>query len=158
MQENVVRGEFIPFNASAYKVGIVVAQFNRDITEAMLKSAVEKASEYQLPEKKLNIYTVPGSIEIPSILLALAKTKEYDCLVTIGCVIRGETVHFDYVNKLASEGTQRVSLDHNIPIGFGVLMCESKEQASARVSVGADALVAALESARLIKEINARHG
>ena len=157
MQEDVIRGEVKPYDASAYKVGVVVAQFNSDITKAMLRSALVKAEEYKIVEQAIDIYSVPGSIEIPSILQVLAKAKKYDCLVAIGSVIRGDTVHFDYVNKIATEGVQRVSLDYTIPIGFGILMCEDKDQAKARVGVGADAMVAGLESARIIKEISAQH-
>lgn len=151
MQDNVQKGNLKVFDASSYRVGIVVAQFNSDITDPMLDSAIAAAGEYGLGPDSLTTEKVPGSIELPVALQALAQTKRYDCLVAIGSVIRGETVHFDYVNKIASEGILQVSLKYNIPIGFGVVMCENKEQAQARIASGGQALVAALQTAKLLK-------
>lgn len=140
------RKSFKPFDASEYRVGIVVAQFNQDINEQMLKSALEAAKNYNINKSKIDIRKVAGSIEIPLALQKLAQTKKYDCLVAIGSIIRGETSHFDYVAKIVSEGILRVILDHSIPIGFGILTTDNIKQAQERIGSGAAALEAALHS------------
>ncbi len=153
MAQHVAQGSFEPFDASNYRVAVVAAQFNRDIGEQLLVGALEKAKQYRLADTRVKVYRVAGSIELPVVLQALAKTKDYDCLVALGVIIRGETPHFDYVAKIASEGILRVMLDFTIPIGFGVLTCDTREQALARTHVGADALIAALHAARAIHPI-----
>ena len=153
MAQNVEKGSFEPFDASNYRVGVVVAQFNRDIGEQLVACALEKAKQYRLADTRVKIFRVTGSIELPVVLQALAKAKEYDGLVALGVIIRGETPHFDYVAKIASEGILRVMLDYGIPIGFGVLTCDTREQALARVHVGADAMTAALHAVKAIKPI-----
>ncbi len=154
--QNVKQGQFERFDASQWRVGIVVAQFNRDITDALLTSARQMAKEYKIADAKLEVYKVAGSVEIPVVLRAMVKSKKYakkyDCLVALGAVIRGETPHFDYVAKMASEGIQDV-MKEGIPIGFGVLTCNTHEQALARINAGGAALEAALQAAKVIKEI-----
>lgn len=153
MQENVVKAQFEKFDAKKYRVGIVVAQFNKDVTEELLQSAEAKLKEYGVPMNKIRIHRVAGGVEIPVVLAALAKTKKFDCLVALGTVIRGDTPHFEYVCKVVSEGVLRVMLDYTIPVGFGVLTLENKEQAMKRFHVGGEAVEAALQSARIIKSI-----
>src|SRR3989344_6822500 len=138
MQE-VKKANFEKFDASGYKVGIVVAQFNRDVTEELLKSALDMLESYRVGKKNIKVLSVAGSIEIPVVLKHLAASKNYDCLLAIGAIIRGETPHFDYVAKIVSEGITRVMLDYGIPIGFAVLTTENHEQASSRGSVGGEA-------------------
>ncbi|MBI4049914.1 MAG: 6,7-dimethyl-8-ribityllumazine synthase [Candidatus Doudnabacteria bacterium] len=152
MAQTVIKGNFERFDASEFKVGLVAAQFNKDITEGLLESAIGILDQYAVPKSSIAIYRVAGSIEIPVILQSLAKTKQYDCLLAIGAVIRGQTPHFDYVAKIVSEGVLRVMLDNSIPVGFGVLTCDNHEQARARIHVGGEAAEAALQSAKLIDE------
>lgn len=153
MAQNVERGEFKAFNASAYRLAIVAAEFNRDITESLLESALSACALYQLDPTKIPVLRVPGSIEIPVVLKTLAENKSFDCLVAIGAVIRGETPHFDYVAKIVSEGILRVMMDYRIPVGFGVLTCNTHAQALARSKAGADAVIAALHTAKNIKAL-----
>jgi 6,7-dimethyl-8-ribityllumazine synthase len=153
MSQNLPKAEFKVFNAESYKVGIVVAVFNPDIGESILASALEKCRLYSIPESNITVHKVAGSVEIPVVLQALAETKSYDCLVALGTIIRGETPHFDYVAKIVSEGVLRVMLDYHIPIGFGVLTCENKDQALARVLSGGGALETALQTRKQISEI-----
>lgn len=141
---------FKKFNAGGYSVGIVVAEFNKDITEALLESALQTLHKYGVRDSKIKICRVAGSIEIPVILQSLAMQKKFDCLIAIGTIIRGETPHFDYVAKIVSEGVLRIMLDFNIPIGFGVLTLDSKTQANERINSGGGAAEAALQSARLL--------
>ena len=150
MQNDVQKGEFKVFDASGYKVAIVAGQFNRDICDALTESAVAKLTEYGINDAP--IFKVPGSIEIPVILKKLAEDAKYDALIAIGCIIRGDTPHFDYVAKFATEGILRVSLDHTVPIGFGILTTENPKQALARTDAGAGAVTAALESAQINRE------
>ena len=145
---------FKKFNARDYRVGIVVAQFNKDISEQLLADAIKTLNKYGVRDSSIKICRVAGSIEIPVILQALAMEKDYDCLVAIGTIIKGETPHFEYVAKIVSEGVLRVMLDFNIPIGFGVLTLNSHDQALNRISAGRGAAEAALHSAKLLKEMN----
>ena len=158
MAQEVQKGKFEAFDASGYRVGIVVAQFNRDITDGLLKSAFEMAEKYGLKQEDISVFQVAGSVEIPVVLRALSVTykymaeKKYDALVALGCVIRGETNHYDYVCKIVSEGVLRVMIDYGISVGFGVLMCETKEQALSRFHVGGEAMQAALQTLKVLKE------
>ena len=151
--QKVAKAEFTVFDAKKYRVGIVAAQFNKDVTDELLKSAEENLREYGVPVNKISVHRVAGSVEIPVVLKALAETKKYDCLVALGAVIRGDTPHFDYVCKMVSEGVLRVMMDYGLPVGFGVLTTENKDQALARLQVGGEAAKAAVQTAKAVKEI-----
>ncbi|MDO8499561.1 MAG: 6,7-dimethyl-8-ribityllumazine synthase [bacterium] len=131
------------------KVGVVVARFNQIITDQILEQALEALSDCKIKKQNILVVSVPGSMEIPVALLRLAKTKKFDCLLAIGCVMRGETKHFDYVCKMAQEGILKVALDNNIPIGFGILTVNNLKQALARVGIGKDAVLAAVELSKI---------
>ena len=140
-----------PFAATDWRLGIVVAQFNRPITDKLYDNALRRAADYKIKADRIDTIKVAGSMEIPLALQHLAQTGSYDALLAIGCVIRGETPHFDYVCKFATEGILRVQLDWKIPIGFGVLTCEDESQAKARTHLASDHLDAALQLARALK-------
>ncbi len=144
------QGKLQPFDASKYRVGIVVADFNADVTEKLLASALAKAKEFKIPAKNISVYHVAGSVEIPVVLKALAETKNYDALVSLAAIIRGDTDHYDYVCKIISEGVLAVMLQTGVPVGFGVLTCDNLQQTENRHHVGAGALAAALQSAKII--------
>lgn len=142
------------FNAAKYRVGIVVAQFNNDVTEELLSSALETAKKFQISAKNITVHRVAGSVEIPVILKALAETGKYDALVALGAIIRGQTDHYDYVAKIVTEGVLEVMIDDEpMPVGFGVLTCDNRKQAMARTHSGGEALAAALHCAKIIREI-----
>lgn len=143
-------GEFKTFDASKYSVGIVVAQFNKHITEKSLESALKTLKKYNISKEEVDIIRVAGSAEIPVALQSLAKTKKYACLLAIGTVIQGETPHFDYVCKIVTEGILRVELDYNIPIGFGILTCANEQQAIERADLGGEHMIAALHLTKSI--------
>lgn len=147
------KGTLPPFDASSYKVAIVVAQFNADITGQLLSSALAGAKQFRLPEKNVTVYRVAGSVEMPVVLKALAETKKYNALVALGTIIRGDTDHYDYVAKIVTEGVLAVMMQTGVPVGFGVLTCDTEKQARARGEFGAGALAAALQSARAMSEI-----
>ena len=148
------QAKFEKFNASDYRVAVVVSQFNGSISEDLLNDVLKMLNIYNLPENLIKIYRVAGCVEIPVILAKLAENKKYDCLVVIGAVIRGETSHFDYVAKIISEGVLKVMLDFGIPVGFGILTTDNIKQAQERASAGGAAAEAALHNARLLKEIS----
>lgn len=151
MQGKTARPTFQPFDASSYRVGIVVAQFNGKVSEALLASAKQKLAEYHVPDENITIHRVAGSIEIPVVLQSLAKSGNVDCLIALGAIIRGDTPHFDYVAKIAADGVLRVMLDHSVPVGFGILTLENEGQAEGRSISGAGAVEAALQSAYILK-------
>jgi 6,7-dimethyl-8-ribityllumazine synthase len=134
-------------------VAIVVAKFNGDITTKLLQSALLELDALDVPRSQLTIVPVPGAFELPIAAMALAKTRRYICVIALGCVIRGETPHFDYVASEAASGLQLAGLETGIPVSFGVLTCDTPEQAEARVSKGGDAVRAALEMADLFSQL-----
>lgn len=153
MAQGVQRGVFEKFDASAYKIGIVVGQFNKDICDDLLTSAFAKCEEYNITKDAVTVVRVPGSVEIPVILKAMAETKRYNCLVSLGVIIRGDTPHFDYVAKIVTEGVLKVIMDYGIPVGFGVLTCENHEQATARLHVGGESMEAALQCTKMVESL-----
>jgi 6,7-dimethyl-8-ribityllumazine synthase len=144
---------FEKFDASLWKVGIVVAGFNKDITDVLLESAKECCDDYDVLPENIVVHYVAGCVEIPLILQKLSETGEYKALVSLGTIIRGDTAHFDFVAKAVTEGIMRVQLDSGVPIGFGVLTLENKEQAQVRLKSGYSATEAVLQSAKIIEEI-----
>lgn len=142
------------FNAGNYKIGIVVSDFNHDVTDAMLAEAKSVLQEYSVTEDAIEIVRVPGSIEIPLMLQHMAHTKKFDGLIALGAVIKGESAHFDYVAKFVTDGVLRVQLDTGVPVGFGILTTYDHAQAAARPHVGADAARASLRLAYNIKNLS----
>lgn len=147
------RADFQPFDASDWHIGLVVAQFNTHITSKLQESASKRAADYQIASINIDIFSVAGAIEIPLVLQQLAASKRYDALLAIGCVINGETPHFDYVCKFVTEGILSVQLEHATPIGFGVLTCSDEAQALARAHLGGEHLDAVLQQAKLLNRL-----
>ena len=140
--------------ALGLRFGIVASRFNDFIVDRLLKAAVETLVGAGADAEDLDIVRVPGAFEIPLALKLLAGGDRYDGLLAIGCVIRGETPHFDYVAGEASRGVADVSLEHRIPVGFGILTVDTFEQANARSgpesgNKGAEAALAVIEMANL---------
>ncbi len=142
--------KIIYLNGSRLKVCIVVARWNGEITSKLLESALAALKKCKMLDKNIRVVHVAGAVEIPFALHKLAQSGKYDFLVAIGCVIRGETPHFDYVCKMAQEGVLEVMLEDDIPVGFGILTMNNLAQAKKRFHVGGEAALAALELA-LIK-------
>jgi 6,7-dimethyl-8-ribityllumazine synthase len=128
-------------------VGIVVARFNGGITTALLQGALDELATRGIGRDAITIMPVPGAFELPIAAMALAKTRRFSCIVALGCVIRGETPHFDYVAGEAASGLQLAALETGVPIAFGVLTVEDEEQARARLGSGAAAVRTGLELA-----------
>ena len=113
-----------------YRIAIIISQFNQEITSLMEENALLRANELNIQPK---IYKVPGVVEIPIIAKKLALKGKFDAIITLGAVIRGETTHYDYVCDQVSYGCQKIALEQNIPVIFGVLTCENDEQAFDRI-------------------------
>lgn len=129
---NAKKGHSKKIDGSKLKIGVVASRFNKDITESMLKGALEVLRENKVGEKNIKIVHVPGSFEIPLACQRLAQTKKFDALIAIGCVIKGETDHYYYICNAATDGIMEVILDFDLPIGFGVLTCKNLKQAQVR--------------------------
>ena len=142
-------------NGSRRGVAFVVARFNGEITSKLLESALAEAEAAGVAEDAITVMPVPGAFELPLAAMALAKTRRYACVVALGCVIRGETPHFDYVAGEAASGLQLAALETGVPVSFGVLTVESLEQAEARIAKGAEAVRTALEMADLFAQLRA---
>jgi 6,7-dimethyl-8-ribityllumazine synthase len=134
-------------------VGIVVSRFNGDVTNRLLESALAELELAGVAREAVTVVQVPGAFELPLGAMALAKTRRYACIVAIGCVIRGETPHFDYIAGEAASGLQLAALETGIPISFGVLTLDSADQADDRIGKGAEAVRTALEMADLFTRL-----
>jgi 6,7-dimethyl-8-ribityllumazine synthase len=136
-------------------VGVVVSRFNGDITTRLLAHALTALEEQGVARDAVTVVPVPGAFELPLAAMALAKTRRYACIVALGCVIRGETAHFEYVAGEAASGLQLAGLETGIPVAFGVLTCENLEQAEARIERAAEVARGALEMADLFGQMRA---
>jgi 6,7-dimethyl-8-ribityllumazine synthase len=136
-----------------HAVAVVVAKFNGEITSRLLERALEELDEAGVEREAVTIVPVPGAFELPLTAIALAKSRKYACIVALGCVIRGETPHFDYVAAEAASGLQLAAIETGVPVSFGVLTTESVEQAEARIDRAADAVQSALEMAGLFSQL-----
>jgi 6,7-dimethyl-8-ribityllumazine synthase len=136
-------------------VGIVVSRFNGEIVNQLLASALAELETAGVAKETVTVMAVPGAFELPLGAMALAKTRRYSCIVALGCVIRGETAHFEYVAGEAASGLQLAALETGVPVSFGVLTLERADQAEARVDKGAEAARTALEMADLFTHLRA---
>jgi 6,7-dimethyl-8-ribityllumazine synthase len=129
------------------RLGIVASMFNEDISQELLKRARVAAAKLGIGD--CHVVPVPGALEIPLALQWLAQTGRFDALVAVGCVIRGDTYHFDIVANESARGVMDVALEFGIPIGNGILTTEDEAQARARLDKGAEAVQAAIEMAKV---------
>ena len=139
-------------------VGVVVSRFNGGVTSALLETALDALQAEGVARDAITIVAVPGAFELPVAAMALAKTRRHACIVALGCVIRGETPHFDYVAGEAASGLQLAALETGVPVAFGLLTCETAEQAFARVDKGAEAVRTGLEMADVFARLRVQAG
>ncbi|HBN6337046.1 TPA: 6,7-dimethyl-8-ribityllumazine synthase [Staphylococcus aureus] len=142
------------------KVAIVVSRFNDFITGRLLEGAKDTLIRHDVNEDNIDVAFVPGAFEIPLVAKKLASSGNYDAVITLGCVIRGATSHYDYVCNEVAKGVSKVNNQTNVPVIFGILTTESIEQAVERAGTkagnkGAEAAVSAIEMANLLKSIKA---
>jgi 6,7-dimethyl-8-ribityllumazine synthase len=136
-------------------VGIVVARFNGGVTSQLLDRALAELETAGVHRDAITIMVVPGAFELPIAATALAKTRRFACIVALGCVIRGDTPHFDYVAGEAASGLQLAALETGVPVSFGVLTLDRVEQAEPRIEKGAEAVRSALEMADVFSHLRA---
>jgi 6,7-dimethyl-8-ribityllumazine synthase len=136
-------------------VGVVVARFNGAVTSRLLERALAELEDTGVRRDAITIMVVPGAFELALAATALAKTRRFACIVALGCVIRGDTPHFDYVASEAASGLQLAALETGVPVSFGVLTLDRVEQAEARYEKGAEAVRSALEMADVFSHLRA---
>jgi len=135
-------------------IGIVQARFNTDITNALAQACRAELLVLGVEEKNITLVQVPGALEVPIALQSLADNLKYDALIALGCIIRGETYHFELVANESGAGVSRVGLDYKVPIANAILTVENMAQAVARqTDKGRDAARAAVEMANLLESI-----
>lgn len=155
IQPKPIQGEL---SAAGLRFGIVVSRFNSFITERLLAGALDALQRAGATEKQIEVVRVPGSLEIPVAAKKLGQSGRCDAIICIGCVIRGETSHFEHVSTEVARGVQIAQLDTGVPMAFCVLTCESLEQAIDRAGLksgnkGFDAGFAAIEMANLLPKL-----
>jgi 6,7-dimethyl-8-ribityllumazine synthase len=140
-------------------LAIVVSRFNQRLTERLLAGAQEALAKHGVDQERVDVVHVPGSFELPLTAQRLAETGRYQAVVCLGCVLRGETPHFEYVAGQAASGIARVGLDTRVPVIFGVVTADTLQQALDRAggregNKGFDAVLTAIEMANLMKRID----
>jgi len=149
---NVIEGE--P-DGTRRGVAIVAARFNGEITNRLLEAALGELDQAGVRRDAITVMPVPGAFELPLAAMALAKTRRFACVVALGCIVRGETPHFEFIASEAASGLQLAALETGVPVAFGVLTVDMIEQAEARVSKGAEAVRTALEMADAFSQLRA---
>jgi 6,7-dimethyl-8-ribityllumazine synthase len=152
---NVFEGSLV---ATGLKVGVVVSRFNSLVTEQLLQGAVDAFRRHGVKEGDLDVFRCPGTFELAPVLRRLARSGRYDAVVALGAVLRGGTPHFEYVAAEATKGVAQVSLEADCAVSMGILTCDTMEQALERAGMkagnkGAEAAVAAIEQAHLLREV-----
>ncbi len=140
------------------KFALVVSRFNETVTKKLLEGALDCLLRHDVQGEDVDIFWTPGSFEIPVTAKKLAETGKYDAIICLGCLIRGDTPHFDFLSAEVTKGVAQVSLEHTIPVIFGVLTADTLEQAMERSGAkggnkGFQAALSAIEMANLFKEM-----
>jgi len=143
-------------DARGLKFAIVVARFNSFITERLLSGALDALRRSGGNQDDVEVVRVPGSWEMPVVARALVETKRFDGIICLGCVVRGETAHFDYVASEAASGLQLAAIETGVPVSFGVLTVDTREQAEERIDRATDAVRTALEMADVFSQLRAQ--
>lgn len=143
------------------RFAVVVSRFNQEITEGLLEGARRALADADVSDGNITIVRVPGAFEIPVAASKLAASGLYDAVITLGCLIKGDTMHFEYIADAVSHGIMQVSTTTGVPVAFGVLTALSEQQAEARAAPGPgnkgrEAAQAAIEMATLFRQLGAR--
>lgn len=151
----VIEGSLI---ATGMKFALVVGRFNSFITTRLLDGALDTLRRHGADESSLSVVYAPGAFEIPAVAGKLAQSGKYSAIICLGAVIRGETPHFEYISSEVSKGVAQIAMESGIPVTFGVLTCDTTEQAMERSGAksgnkGADAALSAIEMAALFKKL-----
>lgn len=153
---NIIEGDEVA--AKGMRTGIVCARFNEVIVNKLLGGAVDCLVRHGAEKKDITACWVPGSFEIPTVALQMAKSGKYDAIIALGCVIRGETSHYDYVCNEVSKGVAQVGMQTGVPCMFGIVTCDNLEQAIARAgghagNKGTDCALSAIEMVNVMRQI-----
>lgn len=145
-------------DCKGFRIALVVSLFNQPITDALEEGALSRLAEYGFKEEQITVVKVPGAVEIPLMVQLLAKQNSYSAIIALGAVIRGETTHYDYVCDQVSQGCQRVMLEQELPVIFGVLTTENEAQAWDRLGgeqghKGRDAADSAVAMVSLVEQL-----
>jgi 6,7-dimethyl-8-ribityllumazine synthase len=148
------QGDTASLDGTGLRIGIVRARFNDPLTQALARACVAELVALGVAERDIRQVSVPGALEIPVALKAMAESEGFDALVALGCVIRGETYHFELVANESGAGVSRVALDHLLPVANAILTVDTEAQAWARTQdKGRDAARVAVEMANLLDEL-----
>ncbi len=155
MNPRVVSGSL---DGKGLRFALVVSRFNDFIVERLVQGALDALERHGVAEKDVTVARVPGALEIPIAALALGRARKHDAIIALGCVIRGETSHYDQVCEEVARGVARAGLDTGVPVTFGIVTAENLEQAIDRAGAkggnrGWDAALAAIEMAALFKSL-----
>jgi len=148
--------------AAGLRIGVVASRFNDEIVSGLLDGASTCLARHGVRDEDVTLFRVPGAFEIPTLTAKLVAVNAFDALVTIGCLIRGDTPHFDFISAQVTNDLSRIAIEARFPVTFGVITCNTYEQAVARSSAGKsnkgwEAALAAIEMANLWKQL-AMHG
>ena len=140
------------------KIAIVASRFNELVTSRLIEGAKDTLMRHDVSHNSIDVYWVPGAFELPLIAKEIALSGKYDAIIALGAVIRGDTPHFDYVSAEMSKGLASVGLEHRVPVMFGVLTCDTLDQALIRAgskagNKGSDCALGAIEMANLLRNI-----
>jgi 6,7-dimethyl-8-ribityllumazine synthase len=148
------KGQASRLDGKDLRIGIVQARFNDELTSRLAAVCIDELTKLGVVTKHIHHVTVPGALEVPVALQAMADSERFDALVALGCIIRGETYHFELVANESGAGVSRVSLDHHLPVANAILTVENLAQAEARIEEkGRDAARVAVEMAILLDEL-----
>lgn len=155
-QPKVIEGELL---ARDLRFAILASRFNEFVVDPLLRGAIDALRRHGVADKQIDIVRVPGAFDIPIVARKLALAHRHEALIALGCVIRGQTPHFDYVAGECAGGIARIALESGVPIAFGVLTTDTAEQAVDRAggkagNKGADAALVALEMANLLRRLD----
>ncbi|MEO8155453.1 MAG: 6,7-dimethyl-8-ribityllumazine synthase [Rhizobacter sp.] len=149
------KGQANDLDGTDLRIGIVQARFNEKLTTQLAQSCIAELERLGVAAKHIRHVTVPGALEVPVTLNAMAQSNRFDALIALGCIIRGETYHFELVAHESGAGVSRVSLDHEIPVANAILTVENEAQAWARAEEkGRDAARVAVEMANLLEDLS----
>jgi 6,7-dimethyl-8-ribityllumazine synthase len=145
-------------HAAGCRFAVVVSRFNEDVTARLLQGALDTLEQAEVSADDITLVRVPGAFEIPLTAMRMAETGQFDAVVTIGCLIKGDTMHFEYIASACSHGIVQASTATGVPISFGVLTTLTEEQAMARSAPGPEnkgreAALAAIEMATLLRQV-----
>jgi 6,7-dimethyl-8-ribityllumazine synthase len=149
------------FNASGQRYALVVSRFNSFITEKLEEGAVDALIRHGAKDEEIEIFKVPGTWELPQIAQAVARSGQFDAVIALGCLIRGGTSHYDLLAAEVTKGLAQVAMTTGVPVTFGVLTCDTIEQAIERAGTkagnkGFDAAVACIELVQVLKGVASR--